>query len=652
MLHLRDSAARTAHLSGRVIITPTGQGMQAVTVEAWNNMGDWNETQTIADGHYALNLSPGRWNGGPVLTEEQAADYLLLPPRRRNGMLIAGEVISNVNFFLKRRDATIKGQLLNESGNVITDTESTVFAEICPPTEHCFLVAEEDVQGGAFELHVVGGLTYTLSVDVHSAGYMPADSRETPIAAGETITGQDLTLIEAGTKIYGTLLDRNTGQEVKLEAYVHGSSAEGQWVDDNLSPDMGDDYGYELYVPTPDAGTGPITWTLGVWVAPQTGYVPDQEAEVVLDPGETAQHQVLYVKKLTSVITGRVTVESVAGAAVPHVIVFAQGYGNEAAGLYFETATDANGLFTMTVLPGEYYVGAYLPPHLATEFFRPAVHPWASADDNPIRLVFRRRPTGDEALEICGDLAVTGGALPADAEISVFGWARGGSHAEVTGTLASGYCMEVTSNATWHVWAAYEDPDQNSYYESQERIVHVGTTDETQDLTLTKSGHELPDPLCWSFDPTRNKRLTLPARDDLFSPLVDISAGTMPVTGTVQVCATPRAALPNGQNLIGFAYELEARDSQGNLITQNFNQSVRLSFYFNAAALGDVPPEELQLFYYSTVRQEWIVLDDLYVDVEDLFATGKIDHFTRIGIMSTPSTETEHKIYLPLVLKN
>jgi len=130
---------------------------------------------------------------------------------------------------------------------------------------------------------------------------------------------------------------------------------------------------------------------------------------------------------------------------------------------------------------------------------------------------------------------------------------------------------------------------------------------------------------------------------------VDIGAGVMPVSGTVKICATPKVAVPSGQDMIGFAYELEAWDSQGNPITQNFNGTVRLQFYFTAEALGDADPEELTLAYYSTVRQEWATLDNFYIDLDDLFATGKINHFTKFGVCSTKPAQ--RYIYLPLVLK-
>lgn len=119
----------------------------------------------------------------------------------------------------------------------------------------------------------------------------------------------------------------------------------------------------------------------------------------------------------------------------------------------------------------------------------------------------------------------------------------------------------------------------------------------------------------------------------------------------VTICATPLVAVPQGQYLVGFAYELDARDSQGNLITQNFNGTVRLQFYFNQDALGNADPEDVELKYYSSVRGEWVALDNPYVDPEDLFATGKINHFSRMGVSFAP-TAGDYYLHLPLVIKH
>ena len=118
-------------------------------------------------------------------------------------------------------------------------------------------------------------------------------------------------------------------------------------------------------------------------------------------------------------------------------------------------------------------------------------------------------------------------------------------------------------------------------------------------------------------------------------------------------CVTPKVAVPGMRHFIGFVYEVEARDKKtGNTITENFNKKVRLIFYFTPQAIpAGANLEDLEVVYYSTARQEWVSLDDVFVDPEDWFATGKIDHFSQMGIR-TGGPGVGGELYLPIIFRN
>ncbi|MCP4543630.1 MAG: DUF11 domain-containing protein, partial [Chloroflexi bacterium] len=101
VLQLRDSNDRSATVSGRVIISPTGQGAVGIMMEAWTDEGDWASTETITEGNYVLDMFPGNWHAGPVLSPWQEKNFVVLPPRWQHGHLEANEVISNVNFYVR-----------------------------------------------------------------------------------------------------------------------------------------------------------------------------------------------------------------------------------------------------------------------------------------------------------------------------------------------------------------------------------------------------------------------------------------------------------------------------------------------------------------------------------------------------------------------
>jgi hypothetical protein len=655
VLQLRSVAERTAHVSGRVISGTTGIGLSGIKVEAWTDEGDWNITETVPGGNYELDLFPGHWHAGPVLTPAQEKQYIVLPPRHRDGYLGPGETATDVRFRLIRRNAAIRGQVV-ELGQTapLTNIRAIVFAEGCL-AGLCRIIDESVVETGRFDLRVRKGYTYTLGIWLESEGYMPGPP-VTVTADISLTTGIRVPVIEAGTRIWGRLVDGDTLEEVQLNAVVFAHNPDGVWVEDVLRRDE-DPYQYNLYVPTPV--NQPVTWTIKLGLHPGSGYIPDPahpKYRVVVDPGETTVGQFLYVQELDTFITGTVGV-NVGGVSTPtpHLWIFAEGSVAATEGLYFETQADANGVFTIPVVPGEYLVGAYMPPNLAfaAEFLPALKQSWTSMDDNPVNLVFRNRPPRTAELKICGDLSVLdAGSLSDTVQIPVFGWSEDGDFAEVTGTIASGYCMTVFSNTVWHLWAAYEDAGNNAYYFSQEERVKVGAAVAAAvDLVLRRGPYDLPDPECWTFDPSRFKRISLPAWGNLPEPLMEIQAGTMPVTDTVQICATPMIAMPGGQYLLGFAYEIEARDSAGNLIEEDFDKEVRLIFYLDEDTVGEAEPEDLELGFYSTVRQDWVSLDSIFYEWDDpyWFFTGKVDHFSRFGVRSG---EAASEIYLPLILRD
>ncbi|MBN1890393.1 MAG: hypothetical protein JW850_20535 [Thermoflexales bacterium] len=633
-VRLRAQAERTAGLQGRVIVTPTGQGLAGVEIQAWTDEGDRAGAQTDANGGYAVNLIPGYWRARPVLTPQQQDSYVVLPPEQREGLVRAGETISNVSFYVRRLDAAIYGWVVDEAGQPLSEVEAVVFAERCVDGE-CQVIREAKVQGGAFTLKVVGGYTYTVGVWLPAGGYIPGPTVPAQVYAGvgQTVADVRLPLLKAGTRIWGELRDGDSGAIVTVEASVYANSPAGLGVEDALWPGK-DPYAYNLYVPTPQ--TEPVTWTLGLWVNPATGYIPDPahpSYPVVVEPGRETIWQPMTVKKLDTVIRGRVWISATRPAR--QVWVYARGAaGTEGAGLYFEAQTDASGVYTMPVLPGVYLLSAHLPPGLADTHLPPEPRQWRAVGDNPIDLWFRPKPA---AMSLSGALSVSPTAsLPAGTSLTVYGWAEDGSRAEVSGTLGGGYRMAVVSGTTWHLWAAYEDPANDAYYTAREVAVEVGDSPLTGvDLLLERRG-ELPDAICQSVDPARFTRVSLPPQGTLPEPLIEIQAGTF--SETVQVCATPLVAVPDGQRLVGFAYEMEARDSAGRLIKANFNKKVRLIFYLDEEAVPEgLDVATLQPAFYSAARGAWVALDDVFVDAEDLFVTGKTNHFSRLGMMSPPA---------------
>lgn len=661
-----------ATVQGRV--TAAGNGIRNVPIEAWTEDGDFAMVKTDANGYYTLTLSPGFWSGGPVLTGTLAQEYVVLPPQRRRGTLtLAGA--TDQDFRLSKLNATIQGRVLDvKDSKIITEVNAVVFVETC--NDNGCVGTEADVYEGTYSVRVIGGYTYT--VDIWAERYMPGPNVpvEVYVETGASATA-NLGLLEAGIYIWGELLDSGAGPDdpplPPLVAEVNGSAPSDAygiadnwfWVSDSLWPEK-NPYRYNLYVPAPISPT--VTWDLGLWVNPQreysgTHYIADPAIphKLTLTADDTIKHVDLHVKKLDTFITGTLSLPR--GTLAPHIPVFAIPTTiSESVGLVFEATTNSIGEFKIPVLPDEEYeVGAFLPPKFKDRGFLPPIpQPWNGVEGNPVTLVFRHLPRPDEGgLTISGQLSVDPTtALTVGTSVNVIGWAAGGATSAVTGTIGSLYYLPVISDTAWHVWAVHEGDD---LYYSQEEIVQVGVTSVlSQDLTLEYISN-MPDEACWSVTPNGDI-LSLPRQGALLPPVLWVKPGTF--EETVEICAEPTAQVPDGVRLVGFAYELIARNNQGRALGEDdFKQTMRLSYYYSDDILANLPidtgyndpaPSNLTPAYFSTIKNEWVPLTDPMVDEADQFVTGKLGHFTAFGLMATtPAKETAggYSIYLPLVLK-
>jgi hypothetical protein len=649
MIQLLGSADRTAHISGQV--TLAGTAAPGVIVYVWTDEGDWATTTTDATGIYDLAVLPGHWHAGVYLTPDQELQSLVLPPQTREGYLENGGLANNIDFYLARRNALIRGWLLDATNGPMTDVDIFVYAQYCLSGGACLFVDGGWTRNGYYELRVPGGYTYTLDAWVPITGYLPGPDipqlvGTQPNQAENTV----LHLFAAETRLHGHLVNTDDpAAPVRAEAFVAGSLG-NFWVEDWLWAEK-DPYQYNLYVPTPVSVNWP--WALGLWVNPESGYVADPNYplyQVTVSPGVTDVEVLLYVKPLSAQITGTVSVEVSGTRALqplPSAWVYAEGVdGTATAGLYFEAQTDQAGHYAIPVVGGTYHIGVYLPPNLGGLFAPPLPVEWTSLASGPVDLIIGRITR----LAISGNLSVLPAAsLPLDAEIHVFGASAVG-YVETIGTPNTGYTLPVQPGLTWVVWAAYEDPLTDIYYLSEKEVVTIGGSSVGGlNLRLTRSANNLPDTACWTFASSQMVRLTLPAPTGQPAPILEVPAGAMPVNGQVQICAKPRVALPGGQDLVGFAYELEARDGQGNLITQDFNQPVRLSFYLDPATIPlGITPENLVLAFFSPVRQEWVSLENIYVDPFSLLVTGTTRHFSKMGVRPGFPVP-QYLVYLPLV---
>ncbi len=612
--------ARDAVITG-VVRNSAGDGVPNIPIMAWRSgTPDTLRTRTGPDGAYILPLTAGRWRAQPAPAPDQPYLYAGSGEALE---LTAGEVISDVNFALVGANAVINGLLIDEDGSLIEEVDGWArAANTITPT----LRNGAPIQSGVFTIYVPAG-------EYNVAAYLPAGSRymsgyekKISVAAGESVT-VTLTAPEKDAHITGALWNPREEDVVEGVNGAVGAWAEGNWAGTHINAGNGT---YKLNVA---AGL----WHLGYRIDLASGYVKlISHKNVPVQSGQTVAVPLPVVAR-DSVITGVVLAPD--GSPLGGVTVMARGVGPTIEHITLKTLSRANGAFALPVPYGRYRLGALGDgPNVIKPVEILVDAPPGHSSGGHILQFQRADATVSGTLSISGTPGLNGEAL-------VWAWSDDGGF--IRGRFAisnstGSYALNVISNTTWHLGAAFETSSQ--FWSARETLT-LGSGGAVQNLTLT-GPYAKPGPVVVTFDAADAQRIELSDGTNIFIP-----AGAMPVSGQVTLRVVPIATLPHQHhaNLYKYGYAFMATDSEGQTIEEHFNQDVIIAFTYEdeeLARLGIFEPL-LKPAYYSTVTDSWTFPDSYAVDTANNLVTMQIDHFTDF----TLTGDAPETIYLPLVLK-
>ncbi|MBW6467383.1 MAG: hypothetical protein K0B06_12820, partial [Brevefilum sp.] len=131
------------------------------------------------------------------------------------------------------------------------------------------------------------------------------------------------------------------------------------------------------------------------------------------------------------------------------------------------------------------------------------------------------------------------------------------------------------------------------------------------------------------------------------------------VAGAVTFTFAPQPAPAYDTGTLDFAgnsFELTAQDSLGEPIT-TFAQPIIITLYYDEADLGDVPEENLFLFYWDEDSLAWMDVvttceSGAYTrDLEEDWLSVPICHLSQFALMSLEEEPFLFEIFLPLITK-
>ena len=612
--------AKDATITGTVL-DGQGSGVEGIPVTAWRaGTPDTLHTRTGPNGNYILPVVAGRWHVQPAPGPAQPYLYLGDGQTVTVGM---GQVAADVDFELIAANATINGQLVDESGAAITDVNGWAKAvQVGNPVVH----NGAPIRDGAFSIQVPRGEYNVAAHLLAGAPYMSGSTRNVTVNAGETV---DVTIevLPKNATIAGVLWDRRQQEVVTGVDGVVGAYAQGNWAGTHINPDNG---GYRFNVA---AGL----WHLGYRIDPDSNYVKlIEKKNVPVQAGQTAEVPLPVVLK-DGAIAGQVLAPN--GDPLGGVPVIAEGIGPVVQNVTLKTLSRPDGTFRLPAPHGVYRLGALRgrPGWIKPVEREVVVRPGQVSDGHVLQFQL-------PDVTISGALSITTNGL--NGQVLVWAWSNDGGFTQgrfpVINSTGS-YALPVTSNALWHVGAVFET--DNQFWATRERIP-VGNNDVVLNLQLT-GPRPKPAPVVVTFDAADPQRIDLPDGTHIFIP-----AGAMPVDGEVTLRIVPIATLPHQRhaNVYKYGYAFLASDSVGQPIEAHFDQDVIIRFSYDDAELINLGLHEAHLkpAYFSTTTDHWTFPESYVVDADNNTVTMQIDHFTDFALTAGDSAT---EVYLPMIRK-
>jgi hypothetical protein len=638
--------SRNSKIEGSVK-TDGGKALPNVEVWAWSEKGGWVSDVTNVNGAYNLTVSPGQWEVGfELLPAEDGSvpPYLPAPPKR---VKLTNDQSASINFTAKEAGATVKG-VVYAGGKTATDVDVWAYARDANTGEEFDdISAEVPVDSrGKFDFPAVPGEYFVGLWMPPGSGYVNPAEKYLQLDQNGTlrdVNGTALTEIafnlEANDAVVtGTLKLNGTGV-TGLSGEVHAAKGDGG--------------GWQT-TPIEDNGTFSMTlspgrWTLGYFIEsdeqdrnlPQH---PPEPIEVIALTGESVSKD-FSLRSASGAISGSILDENNASITSGTVFVWAHREGTGTLDEFWkEVETDANGTFSIPVLPGgKYEIGAFLPDDLRDSgYLEPKVKTVdLSANVSGLSLSLGKIVDDNFIEGIIKDDNNTAldGAY-------VYAWSDDGRVIEGETDANGSYKLKVPKGVVWHVGADYGQVEANGsetiYLAEVEWDADLRNADTKSELniTLKKPDFKIPEGTNGTFDPSKDFVTKLPDGTEVTIPGGAANVASTETSVRAVVTPTVKGLTKSASDQpTSYAYSIELFDSTGKKVEGNFKKDVILKIPVdkNAAIAKGLDPDNMEAKFYSTTKNSWDSLKSSTYDSNASVIYATTDHFTNIAPVSNAS---------------
>ncbi|MBI3957056.1 MAG: carboxypeptidase regulatory-like domain-containing protein [Candidatus Kerfeldbacteria bacterium] len=235
---------KLAHITGTVT-DKAGKGLPNLQINGNLDCGPdgcsaWSNTKTAADGTFDLAATLGRWNlnfdGG------QGSAYVYDGPMNDVYVPTETSTVSGVNFALTYADVTIKGKVVDESGQALAQFPGWVYVRKAAVTEGAgWREYGGSVNQGVFNFRVPSSLFSLAEMGIHTpqnSSYSGGEPTTITLVADATIE-QNITLKKNDAAIVGRLIDMSglpLGR-CNFRGEVFANTEKGEWHGTQVNPD-------------------------------------------------------------------------------------------------------------------------------------------------------------------------------------------------------------------------------------------------------------------------------------------------------------------------------------------------------------------------------------------------------------------------------
>ncbi len=289
--------------------------------------------------------------------------------------------------------------------------------------------------------------------------------------------------------------------------------------------------------------------------------------------------------------------------------------------------SDSAGRSEFFLVPGTYYIRAFLPPD--SGFINPDERKivLSSGDSPEITLVFRR-PEVRDLVKVFGKTKLVGGN-PVDA--FVWAWSEKGDQANTRSDEKGDFIFSLAAGSRWHIGAGVEI--DRVPYKSGEIIIDTSASPDLVELGLAKFSVE-PLPPAASVSQPAAQQIIVQSQDGARVNLPPSASGA---SGNVRVEIVPTIEAPSGvaAKAVSTVYDIKVTDQSGNSV-KSLAQKIEVSIPYDKEVLANqgVNEKSVSPSYLDESTGVWVGVDDYLVDKKKEVFLLRVDHLTRFALVA------------------